>query len=60
MKTLTVFTVLIALPNVFYGMYGMNVNLPFKDAPWAFSAVVGFTIFLLLVVYLTAKRLRIF
>jgi magnesium transporter len=60
MKTLTVFTVLITLPNVFYGMYGMNVRLPFADEGWAYAGIVGFTALLIVVVYLLAKKLRIF
>ncbi len=60
MKTLTVFTVLITLPNVFYGMFGMNVALPYADAPWAYAAIVGFTAALILLVFLLAKKLRIF
>lgn len=60
MKTLTVFTVLIALPNVFFGMYGMNVILPFADESWAYGAVTGFAIILITFVYILAKRLRIF
>ena len=60
MKTLTVFTVLIALPNVFYGMYGMNVGLPFQDEAWAYGAVVGFTAFILFLVYIIAKKMRVF
>jgi Mg2+ and Co2+ transporter CorA len=60
MKTLTVFTVLITLPNVFYGMYGMNVALPFGHEPWAYSAIVGFTVGIILLVFLIAKKLRIF
>ncbi len=60
MKTLTVFTVLIALPNVFYGMYGMNVPLPFQNDVWAYGAIVGFTVALIFIVYLIAKKLRIF
>lgn len=59
-KTLTVLTVLIALPNVFYGMYGMNVVLPFANEPWAYSAVVIFTIVLIFSVYMLAKRFKIF
>jgi len=60
MKTLTVFTVLITLPDVFYGMYGMNVALPLADKPWAYPAIVGFTLVLIIVVFAVAKRLRIF
>lgn len=60
MKTLTVFTVLITLPNVFYGMYGMNVAIPFMHEPWAFGAVVGFTALLIITVYVVAKKLKIF
>lgn len=60
MKTLTVFTVLIALPNVFFGMYGMNVILPFADKPWAYGAITLFAITLICVVYVLAKRLKIF
>lgn len=41
MKRLTILTLLVALPNVFYGMYGMNVVLPMADQPWAYWAVVG-------------------
>jgi len=60
MKTLTVFTVLIALPNLFYGMYGMNVALPFQHEAWTYAAVVGFTVTLLFFVYIIAKKLRVF
>ncbi len=58
MKTLTVLTVLIALPNVFYGMYGMNIILPFQNEPWAYIAVIGFTALLIGVVYLAARRFK--
>jgi len=60
MKTLTAATVIIALPNVFYGMFGMNVPLPFAHAPWAYGAIVGFTIFLTIVVVIVARVKRIF
>lgn len=59
-KTLTVFTVLITLPNVFFGMYGMNVALPFADQPWAYSGVVILVALSILVIYVLAKRFRIF
>jgi len=60
MKKLTVLTVLIALPNVFYGMYGMNVALPFQDSPGAYAFIVGFTVILILLVFVLAKRFRLF
>jgi len=60
MKVLTVATVIIALPNVFYGMYGMNVNLPFQHQPWAYFAVVGFTVVLVFLLLWFARRKRLF
>lgn len=59
-KTLTVFTVLITLPNVVFGMYGMNIALPVQDSPWAYGMIVVFTIMLVLLVYAIAKRARVF
>ena len=60
MKTLAVLTVLITLPNVIYGMYGMNVALPFAEQPWAYMAIVVFTILIILIAYLLVRRLKVF
>lgn len=60
MKILTLLTVLIALPNVFYGMYGMNVALPFQDEPWAYAAVTGATIVIVTAVYTLVKKFKAF
>jgi magnesium transporter len=60
MKTLTVFTVLIALPNVFYGMYGMNVLLPFQNESWAYPVVVSFSIIVIILTFTIARKKRIF
>ena len=60
MKRLTVVTVLIMLPSMFYGLYGMNVQLPFMNHSWAFSAILGFTVFFNLAVYLLARKQRYF
>lgn len=60
MKILTAATVLIALPNVLYGMYGMNVELPFQKDWWAYFAIVGTTIFLTLTVFLLGRKSKIF
>ncbi len=60
MKILTAATVIIALPNVFYGMYGMNVDLPFQNQSWAYLMVVGTTVLLMIIIYLLGKSKKIF
>lgn len=36
---------LVFLPLTFLtGLFGMNVKLPYQDAPWAFSAMLGFCV----------------
>lgn len=59
MKVLTVATVIIALPNVFYGMYGMNVPLPFQHRTWAGGMVIGFTFLLVIIVLILARKRKI-
>ncbi len=59
MKILTTATVLIALPNVFFGMYGMNVRLPFGDHPAAYFIVVGMTFIVMIVTIWIAWRKKI-
>jgi len=58
MKKLTLLTLLVALPNVFFGMYGMNVILPFADQPWAYWAVTGFSVTLVAVIALFIRKIR--
>lgn len=60
MKVLTAFTVLITLPNVIYGMYGMNVPLPFQHEPWAFALVFPLSLLLSWLVFVVARKRRIF
>ncbi len=60
MKILTGATVMIALPNVFFGMYGMNVGLPFQQEPWAYYFVVGVTLVVVLAVFMIARYKRVF
>lgn len=60
MKILTAATVLITLPNVMYGMYGMNIPLPFQDEPWAYGAIFTFTVLVSLIVFLLGRKSRIF
>jgi magnesium transporter len=56
---LTLATILVALPNVFFGMYGMNVSLPFQHAEWAFPAIIIFNIVLITLIVTVARKKRI-
>lgn len=60
MKILTGATVLIALPNVFFGMFGMNVGLPFAHEWWAYYMIVGVTIITTIFILILARVKRIF
>lgn len=60
MKVLTAATMLIALPNVFFGMYGMNIDLPFQQEVWAYGFVLGMTLLATVVVVVLARSRRIF
>lgn len=60
MKTLTVLTVLIALPNVVYGMYGMNVGLPFQEEPWVYGVIVLFSVSIIFLVFMIGRKRGIF
>jgi magnesium transporter len=60
MKTLTMVTLLIALPNVIFGMYGMNIGLPIQRETWAYFAVIGGTFLIVLVAYVIAKIKKVF
>ena len=60
MKLLTAATLIVAMPNVFYSMYGMNIHLPWQWEPWFYWALNGVVVALILVSILIAKRKRIF
>jgi len=59
MKILTGATVVIALPNLFYAMYGMNVSLPFQHEPWAFWVLLVVTLSLPMLGFWVARRRNI-
>jgi magnesium transporter len=60
MKILTAATLLITLPNVVFGMYGMNISLPIADDPMAFSIIIGGTITAVATVIIVARWRRWF
>lgn len=59
-KVLTIATVMIAIPNLFFSMYGMNIDLPFQHHPWFFPVLILFNIVLLLSIVRYGRRKRIF
>jgi len=58
-KILTIVTVMITLPNIFFSMYGMNIKLPYADAEWAFGALFAVVGIVLVLSYIVLKRKRV-
>jgi len=56
---LTLATIMVALPNVFFGMYGMNISLPFQHSQWAFVALIALNISLIIVIIRFAKKKKL-
>ena len=46
--------------NMFFGMYGMNIALPFQQEVWAYVFVIGITLLSIVVVTLLARSRKIF
>lgn len=60
MKRLTLFTVLLTVPNVMFGMYGMNIGLPFQHQTWAYAVVISFSLLFVTTVYVLGRTKRFF
>lgn len=58
MKTLTFLTLLIALPNVIFGMFSMNVPMPFAAQPWAYGAIVSVGALSVIAVLFIVRKIR--
>ncbi len=43
-KLLTALTIVFTIPNIVASIYGMNVKLPFAEAPGAFSIIMAIMI----------------
>ncbi|WP_413627814.1 magnesium transporter CorA family protein [Fructilactobacillus vespulae] len=50
MKFLTVFSIVLTVPNIVFGFYGENVNLPFMNHPMAWQITLIITIILIAIV----------
>lgn len=59
-KVLTIITVLIMLPSMFFSLYGMNIGLPFQHSSLAFEGVIVFTLLVNILVVVIARRKRVF
>lgn len=60
MKILTAATVMITLPNVLFGMYGMNVPIPYQDEVWIYFFIITISILVPVIIYLLGRKRRIF
>jgi len=58
-KILTIVTVMITLPNIFFSMYGMNIKLPYAEEEWAFGALFVVVGLVLVLSYIVLKRKRV-
>ena len=58
MKFLTGFTIILMIPNIISGVYGMNIATPFQGSPHAFGIVSGITIGGCLLAWLLLARKR--
>lgn len=58
-KILTIVTVMISLPNIFFSMYGMNIGLPFADFQWAFAGLLVVVASVMVLAYTLLKRKQV-
>ncbi|MCF2625296.1 magnesium transporter CorA family protein [Fusobacterium perfoetens] len=57
MKRLTSITVVLAIPTIISGIWGMNVAVPFAENPFGFAAVILISILLsIIITYLLSKN----
>ncbi|USS88315.1 magnesium transporter CorA family protein [Fructilactobacillus hinvesii] len=55
MKFLTVFSIVLTVPNIVFGFYGENVKLPFMDHPFAWQITILITAILVVIVLLIMR-----
>lgn len=60
MKTLTLLTMFLTVPNVIFGMFGMNVLLPVDPRdPWVFLGIGLASVIVILLAYLAVRKYKI-
>ncbi len=60
MKVLTSLTVVMSIPTIFSSLWGMNVSVPFGDAPYAFYLIVGLSILVAAAAFFFLWRKKMF
>lgn len=56
MKFLTIYSIVLTVPTIITGFYGMNVKLPFADSPMAWIITIVITILFSLMVWQLLKK----
>ena len=62
MKSLTIITLVMAIPTVVSGIYGMNVNskwVPFANTAHGFAIICGIIIIICILILIMLKKKRI-
>lgn len=60
MKFLTAVTILLTIPTLISGLWGMNVNVPLSDSPWGFLVIVGVIVAVLVPVLIIMIKKKMF
>jgi magnesium transporter len=60
MKRLTVINLILMVPTLIASVFGMNIDIPFQHAPWAFVAVIGMSVGLSFFGTLFLRRLKFY
>ncbi len=58
-KVLTIVTVMIMLPSMVFGLYGMNIPLPFQEETWILVGLLVLTVLVNVFVIILARRKRV-
>ncbi len=60
MKVLTFATLAVAIPNMFFGLYGMNVPLPMQHFAIAFWVILTTSLVFTLVIFVSGRKRKLF
>ena len=55
MKNLTSITIIMSIPNIIAGLYGMNVALPFQNDAFAFINIIAIIVVIAIIIGLILR-----